>query len=146
MRRRLAISALAAALAVTSAVAVADALGSPLGGFRYVGVVKQGGYHSIVFDVSRSGKRVQHLKTVGLPSFCGSSSLSTVRYKAVRIKGNSFTSTAKQVVGGKLVAKATVKGRFSSRTGAKGTVKVAYPGESKCSGTAHFTAIAGGLP
>lgn len=145
MRQRPAAFVLLGALAL--AVFAASALGGPLAGFRYVGVVKQGGYHSLVFDVSHSGKRVQHLKTIGLPRFCGGESpSSTVRFKAARIKGDGFTSTGKQVVGGKLVAKATVKGRFSSRTGAKGTVKVTYPGEADCNGTARFTAIAGGLP
>jgi hypothetical protein len=144
--RRAAAALTLAAVALTALAAGAFAA-KPTPGFRYVGNINGGGYHLIVFDVARSGRRVQHMKTIGLPIFCdGESPSSTVRFKAVGIKGSSFTSTGKQVVAGKLIAKATVHGKFSSHTHAKGTVKVTYPGESKCGGTAHFTAIAGGLP
>jgi hypothetical protein len=131
-----------------AAIVVASALGAqPKPGYRYVGTLKQGGYHALVFDISRSGKRVQHIKSIGLPRFCeGESPASTVRFKDAKIKGSGFTSTAKQVIRGKLLAKATLKGKFTSGTGAKGTLKVVYPAESECSGKARFTAIAGGLP
>jgi hypothetical protein len=144
LRRALVAVALSAALAVFAA----SALGAqPKPGYRYVGTVKQGGFHAIVFDISRSGKLVQHAKTVGLPRFCeGESPSSTVRFGTAKIKGSGFTTSAKQVVGGKLIAKATLKGKFTSGTGAKGTLKVLYPAESECGGTARFTAIAGGLP
>lgn len=144
MRRPLAVLALSAALAVFAA----SALGAqPKPGYRYVGTLKQGGFHALIFDISRSGKRVQHIKTIGLPRFCeGESPASTVRFKDARVKGSGFTSSAKQVVRGKLVAKATLKGRFTSGIGAKGTVVVKYPGEAECGGTARFNAIAGGLP
>jgi hypothetical protein len=144
LRRALPAIALSAALAVFAA----SAFGAqPKAGYRYVGTVKQGGFHTLAFDVSRSGKLVQHAKTIGLPRFCGGESpSSTVRFGVAKIKGSGFTASAKQVVGGKLIAKATLKGKFSSGTGAKGTLKVIYPGEAECGGTARFTAIAGGLP
>lgn len=145
MRRSLVVIALLAALAFACAASALAA--QPKAGYRYVGTLKEGGYHSLVFDVSRSGKRVQHIKSIGLPRFCeGESPASTVRFTDAKIKGGGFTSTGKQLIRGKLVAKATLNGRFTSGTRAMGTLKVSYPAESKCGGTARFTAIAGGLP
>jgi hypothetical protein len=130
------------ALAVAAVVALAGIAyaAAPVKGARYSGSVNGTATLKVTFKVSRSGKKVTSLDVrPSLPNSCGYGGPEpTHASKPAKVKHGKFTGKiTEKASNGKVIATATVTGKFLTGGKEKGTINSVLPSATSCDG--NFT-------
>jgi hypothetical protein len=141
--------AIAGAAAVTAGLmlgtAAAGPTATPRAGATYKGEVTThtgSEQEIVVFDVSKSGKVVKHMRVADWPlNMCGQGGpLPRQSSEPARItKAGRFTAHVLYHGGGTVIAKAKVTGEFLRHGNEKGTIIGNLVGEPQCEGTYSYT-------
>jgi hypothetical protein len=135
------------ALGAVLATAVIAFAAHPVKGATYSGTVKQGNI-LITFHVSSDGKKVTKLRPNSLPLFCqGGGGPTVLKFKNARVSSKGkFKTTGTETANGKLIAKASVTGKFLTQRREKGSLKVTYTHAPDCSGSTTYTTATSARP
>jgi hypothetical protein len=133
------------ALAVAAIVALAGIANAtaPVKGARYSGHVNVTALLKVTFKVAGSGKKVTSLDvSPSLPNSCGyGGPQPTHTSKVAKVTHGKFTAniTEKSSINGKVIATATVTGKFLAGGKEKGVIKTIEPLAKSCNGSFAYS-------
>ncbi len=140
-RRRLIASTALAVGAIVALVATANAT-APVKGATYSGNVNVTATLKVTFKVARSGKKVTSLDVrPSLPNSCGYGGPEpTHTSKPAEVKHGKFTGKiTEKASSGKVIATATVTGKFLAGGKEKGAIKSIEPAAKSCNGSFAYS-------